>query len=503
MSDQNPNRMQTPTPRDHNVASMSEIMPFRSSKIKLWKSPLFMLAILAALITPLLFGLMGMALSGETVRDQMGALAAISTLAVFFLLMLMQTAFYLYVKPGRSILIYLLTFAIVVALFFTPVLQAFFFIFRKVLPGDVDLQAQYTFPVMFWKMLWGAGFMEELFKALPILLGAALTIYALKQPQLRENPAFKLLHVRGPVDGVLMGLFAGAGFIFIETAFDYIPRIAQGAFEETQNPLAAIAAGLTLMLPRVFGGIVGHMAYSGIFGYFIGLAVLRPTDRWKLIGIGYLASTLVHTLWNSVSVINPMLQYVVAIAAAIAVVGALLKARQIEASLGMTSAAASETSGSILVDRGATPAAPYPNVAPQPYAPQPHPQAYAPPPQAYAPPPQAAPTPQPAPAPSASVDQALGLDIDGLIIPLRAGARIEPATEPALAGRGAGVVGEVVAHPSRPGVLGLRNAGGGLWTARLRDGGVQTIEANQNVRLAPGVVIAFSQDLVGAVRVLG
>lgn len=494
MSDQNPNRMQTPTPRDHNVASMSELMPFRSSKIKLWKSPLFMLAILAAVVTPLLFALMNMALAGETARDQMSALAAISTLAVFFLLMLMQTAFYLYVKPGRSILIYLLTFAIVVALFFTPVLQLFFFVFRKVLPGEIDLTQQHSFLVTFWKMLWGAGFMEELFKALPILLGAGLTIYALKQPQVRENPAFKLLHVRGPVDGILMGLFAGAGFIFIETAFDYIPRIANQALEQTQNPLAAIAAALTLMLPRVFGGIVGHMAYSGLFGYFIGLAVLRPADRWKLIGIGYVASTLIHTLWNSVPAINPTLQYAVAIVAAITVVGALLKARQIEASLGMASANAAETSGSILVERGATPAAPYPNAAPQAFTPPPQPI------------PQPAPIPQPtpaAPAPAAGAEQVLGLDIDGLVIPLRAGSRVDPAGEPALAGRGAGVIGEVVAHPSRPGVLGLRNAGAGLWTARLRDGGVQTIEANQNVRLAPGVVIAFSQDLVGAVRVLG
>jgi hypothetical protein len=32
---------------------------------------------------------------------------------------------------------------------------------------------------------------------------------------------------------------------------------------------------------------------------------------------------------------------------------------------------------------------------------------------------------------------------------------------------------------------------------------VQTIEPNQNVRLAPGVVIAFDQGLVGAVRTLG
>lgn len=488
MSDHDPNRMQTPTPRDHGVASMSELMPFRSSRIKIWKSPLFLVAVVAALATPFLFGLMNVALSGETPQQQFGALIIVNIVAVFVLLLLIQTAFYLYVKPGRSILIYMIAFIIVAAMMVTPVIQGFIFVFRKILPGDIDLQQSYPFPTLFFKMFFAAGLMEELFKAVPILLGAWLTVQALKQPQLRENIAFKLLHVRGPVDGALMGIFAGGGFIFLETAFEYVPRVATMALQQTQNPLAAIAAGLLLMLPRVFGGIVGHMAYSGLFGYFIGLSIIRPKERWKLIGIGYLASTLAHTLWNSVDSISPNLHYIVAVACAILVVGAVLKARQLEASV--AGAAAPDTSGSIVVDRAAhaTPAAQY----------TPPPQAYTPPPQAYAP----QPTPA-APTPAASAPaQALALDIDGFIIPLRDGGRVDPAGEPALAGRGAGVLGEIVAHPTRPGVLGLRNSGTGLWTARLRDGGVQTIEPGQNVRLAAGVVIAFGADLIGAVRTL-
>jgi hypothetical protein len=189
------------------------------------------------------------------------------------------------------------------------------------------------------------------------------------------------------------------------------------------------------------------------------------------------SSSVIHALWNSVDAISPLLNYAVAGVCAVGVVGALLKARQLEA--GFAGASPLDTSGSIVVDRAAlaTPPAPYP--APPAYAPQ----------QPVAPP-AAAPTP----------NQALVLDIDGFVIPLRAASRVDLAAEPALGGRGAGVIGEVVAHPTRPGVLGLRNAGAGLWTARLRDGGTQTIEPNQNVRLAPGIVIAFGADVIGAIR---
>jgi hypothetical protein len=104
--------------------------------------------------------------------------------------------------------------------------------------------------------------------------------------------------------------------------------------------------------------------------------------------------------------------------------------------------------------------------------------------------------------PSAAAE-ALALDIEGLSIPLRGGSTVDLGAEPALGGRGAGVVGAVVPHPTRANVLGLRNAGGGSWTARLRDGSQQLIERDQNIRLAPGVQIEFGGGLVGRVVQVG
>lgn len=471
MSD--PHHMQTPTPRDHDAINISELMPFRSSRIKLWKSPLFILALLAALVTPLLFGLMNGALGGQSVETRMASMFVTAVIAVFFLLMVIQLAVYLYVKPGRPLWHYLLTSALVAAILVTPLSTPFFFVFRTILPGQIDPAQQYSFVPKFIKMLFAAGLMEELLKATPILLGAWLSLRATKPPIGSQNLLFNLFRVRGPLDGALMGVFAGGGFIFVETAFDYIPRISNQVLQQTNDPMAAVAGGLLLLLPRVFGGLVGHMAYSGLFGYFIGLAVIRPNQIWKLLAIGYVSAATIHALWNSVDTISPVLNYVIAGVSAVVMVGALLKARQLDA--GAASAGAIDTSGSIVVDRRAQsgPRVPAPTLT------------------------------EPMPVAPAAAGQALLLDIDGFVVPLREAGRLDLGSEPALAGRGAGVLGEVVAHPTRPGVLGLRNTGGNAWTARLRDGGVQTIEPSQNVRLAPGVIIAFSAGVNGAVRSAG
>ena len=167
--------------------------------------------------------------------------------------------------------------------------------------------------------------------------------------------------------------------------------------------------------------------------------------------------------------------YVIAVVAGVFAGAALLKARQIDATeLGRENF----TSGSIVVDRR-QPAAGH---APAGAAP---------------PPPRVAPVaPQATPT---STEGPLALDLDGLLLPLRSGSALDLSIEPALAGRGAGILGQIVPHPTRANVLGLQNAGDKTWTARLRDGSQQMIEKNQNIRLAPGVQIDFGGGLTGRV----
>lgn len=467
-----------PVPRDHADASMSELMPFRSSKVKLWKSPLFIMLVIAGLASVPMFSLMPQVL-GQPNAQGLAAFQFYVTLTVFCLLLFMQMAIYIYSKVERSIWPFASAYVMSGAQLVIPgVFTLYAIVFRQILPGGIEVNNNTPFIQAFISMFFGAGLCEELLKAVPILLGAWLMIQSANKPEWRDKAWFKLLHVRGPLDGVVMGAFAGAAFIFIETAFEYVPnelkRIAQIA-----DYGSGVAAGLMLLVPRVIGG-ASHIAYSMIFGYFIGLAVIRPAKKWQLLGIGWLASSLVHGLWNSVGQIHPMLYYVMSAAGTIFAVAALLKARQIHAS---QFGGNNETMGSIVVDR---PPVPSPAAAPPP-APAAAPRA-----------------PAPAAAPRARADnRPLVLDVEGLTIPLRSGGSIDLGAEPALGGRGAGVMGQIVPHPTKANVLGLKNTGPTAWTARLRDGSQQMIEQGQNIRLAAGVQIDFGGALAGRVTAVG
>lgn len=460
-----------PVPRDHDDASYSEMVPFRSTKINLKRSPLLLLAILTALVVPFLFALLPAALEGQNVQTRMGAVITMNIVVVLILTMILQLVIFFYSRTDRPIWVFLVPFMVVAAIIlFPPLARPYFFIFREILPGDYDPAKQYSFIAQFVKMFFAAGLCEELMKATPILFGAFLTLQSRKHPGLASSGLFRLLHVRGPLDAAVMGTFAGGGFIFIETGFEYVPTTIARMMQQTNDPGLAMASGIMLLLPRTLGGLVGHMAYAGIFGYFIGLAVIRPRQMWKLLAIGWLLSSTLHALWNSVTVITPLLSYLVAIASAVIVVGAILKARQMEASLPGRPVAAA---GSIVVER---------------------PRALAPAAPAFA-------APMPAPASPIAAAGPLSLDVDGLRLPLRSGATVDLGREPALDGRGAGVIGAIVAHPTREHVLGLRNTGTFGWTARLRDGSRQIIGPEQNIRLAPGVEIEFGPGLTG--RVVG
>ncbi|WP_373086108.1 PrsW family intramembrane metalloprotease [Sneathiella sp.] len=466
-------------PRDHDEASFSELVPFRSKNIKIFKSPLFLLTILLAIGVPFLFAAMGGVLGNPDSQQRFGALVTVNLIVCFFMVMMFQLMIFFYSRTSRPIWTYMYPFAAVCVIMMTPLITPYFFVFRTILPGNIGSGPNANFIMTFIGMFFGAGLMEELLKATPILFGAWWAMKAETQPSLKNNMFWKIIHVRGPLDGALMGIFAGGAFTFIETGTQYVPNMVQDIAKETGDLSLGMAGGLLLLMPRVLGSLVGHMAYAGIVGYFVGLAVIRPKQMWKILAIGWLSGATIHALWNSVPIISPILSYVIAGVSAVGLVAAILKARHIDAK---DSGRTAESFGSIVVGSDDKP-------------PQRAAAAPTPPPAAQAAPAAAAPPPSAATAKS----EMLALDIDGLQIPLRADSTIDLGGEPALGGRGAGVTGAVVPHPSRANVIGLRNSGSSAWSATLRDGSKQMIEVNQNIRLAPGVVINFGGDLVGTV----
>lgn len=203
----------------------------------------------------------------------------------------------------------------------SPVLQLFVFVFRDILPGDLPTgDTPVAFPILLIKMFFGAGLMEELLKAIPVLV-----VYLLGT-QLR-SPHRERIGVWEPLDGILLGSASAVGFTLLETLSQYLPEVYKATLSSGEG--AAQLASLQLLIPRVLGSVAGHMAYSGYLGYFIGLSVLRSRRRWLILGIGYLTASGLHALWNTVGSISPVFLALVGLLSYAFLAAAILKAREL------------------------------------------------------------------------------------------------------------------------------------------------------------------------------
>ena len=316
---QMPQLPQQPVQRETGL-TRSELMPFRSTKISLRKSRILFPLLAVALTCVLLFVLKMGLKTKEDVVVYMNVLCA-------FMLFAMFSAVYFYAGERKNMLWYFVPAAIVVAqLVITPILRSYFYVFRHLLPGDMRGEG---FLVNFVGMFFGAGMMEELMKAVPILL-ALLLAYWLRSTGNPGNWLTRNLALQGPLDGVLMGAAAGAGFIAVETMLMYVPNAMNSA---SGNAALSALNGILLMLPRVLNGLIGHMAYAAIFGYFIGLAVSHRRSLFTLLAVGWLLSSVLHGFWNSgVHLMGVYAFYVSAGLTLFFFLACLLKAKQLEVS---------------------------------------------------------------------------------------------------------------------------------------------------------------------------
>ena len=96
------------------------------------------------------------------------------------------------------------------------------------------------------------------------------------------------------IDGAVYGAMAGLGFAIVENAF-YITR----SLPMAEVPLGAglIGAGGGITAVRALAG-PGHVIYSAIAGYYLGLAKFNPGMRGPIIIKGLLIAAGVHALYN-------------------------------------------------------------------------------------------------------------------------------------------------------------------------------------------------------------
>jgi RsiW-degrading membrane proteinase PrsW (M82 family) len=323
--------------------------------------------------------------------------------------------------------------------------------------------------------------------------------------------------VEEPLDGILIGAASGGGFAVMETLLQYVPQDLVNRWttialafrgitgrQATEAALAAMnfdqlraliqlgsnvlgtAPGIKSLIIRSIDESFGHMAYAGYFGYFIGLSVIKPEQRWKILMIGLVSASIPHALWDTVLSMDTVpLEAAIALLSYAVLAAAVLKAREISPNRSILQPSVIFGGSRILAPALASaPAANVPPVA-----------------AAYAPPVSApAPTrvglsadaaPPPPPAAGAVGNNGNRLRVGAKFLVIVPGLRLLEHQVPGLLAQSpGGPVAEVTRNPNDPSVLGLTNLSSSAWEA-VSNGTRRQIGPGQTVKLAPGAKIDF------------
>ena len=357
-----------------------------------------------------------------------------------------------------------------------------------------------AFTQTFVKHFLGTGFYEEMFKAIPLF------VIAIASPYMPDAIRSKF-GIEEPLDGILLGAASGGGFAFTETIGQYISNHLVLCWKDAAVHMAGTVSsfhgkltdkqiylligeashalgwqpGVSLLIPRSLGEAFGHMAYAGCFGYFIGLAVMKKEQRWKVLAIGLISSSLLHAAWDSVASLdsNVLLGIVGIISYAVLAAG-ILKAREISpnraALLPSIFIGSLSPTASVVAAYTGGGAAAVPQVGPVgPSAP---------------PPPKLRAVPGPNPFPAGTASLRVGTKYLVIVPGLRLMAHQVPGL---LAGSTEGLVAEITRNPNDPNVLGLTNLSTTAWEVVTSSNTRREIAPGQTVKLAAGTKIDFGE----------
>ncbi len=352
---------------------------------------------------------------------------------------------------------------------------------------------------LFMRHFLGTGFFEETVKAIPLL--ALMIAGSYMGPALRAR-----FGIDEPLDGILIGAASGGGFALMETLAQYVPQdmvhtwirtalllftkvdaanVAQVMHSLTPSQaydLINVGKGVLGTAPGTQGLIIrsldlgfGHMAYSGYFGYFIGLAVIKPEQRWKILGIGLVSASIPHALWDSImSLDSTPLTAGVAVLSYAVLAAAVLKAREISPNRALLQPSvvfgpANPAPIMAVNPSGVVAGAAY--AAPQPRQPIGQP----------------APVTPVNPLPTGTSSLRIGTKYLVIVAGLRLLAHQVPGLQ---SNSDEGLVAEVTRNPNDPSVLGLTNLSTTAWDVATTNSR-REIQPGQTVKLSPGTRIDF------------
>ncbi|WP_331236028.1 PrsW family intramembrane metalloprotease [Natronorarus salvus] len=111
--------------------------------------------------------------------------------------------------------------------------------------------------------------------------------------------AYRSTRFDAVIDGMVYGAVAGLGFATIENAFYITQGLDSGlAAMEVVDEAGATAAVRSLAGP-------GHVLYSAIAGFYLGLAKFNPENAGPIVIKGLTIAAILHALYNSLAGIVP------------------------------------------------------------------------------------------------------------------------------------------------------------------------------------------------------
>ena len=298
------------------------------------------------------------------------------------------------------------------------------------------------------------GLVEEVVKAIPILIALFAGRYLLSSPLKEAVGVFE------PLDGVILGAASAVGFALEETLLNH------GVTD------------VNLLVTRLLGDVAGHIAYAGFLGYAIGLAVLKPKNWTKTVLIGYLVAAGLHDIWDAFCDSQTMawVAYADAFVSYGFLVAACQKARELSPNQ-------NQLKGSFVMDRSMAWASKVSQVWSS--------HKMTPPVQPPARPKQPAVPYNFKPIPPVPAGGFL-LKVNEDWIPLSFGSRLTEKQLPGLESRtGDGVVAEVSRNPQDPSVLGLKNLSAGAWMVTDAARQAREVPFGKSLRLDSGGQIDF------------
>lgn len=220
----------------------------------------------------------------------------------------------------------------------TPFWDYWYDLFYSVIPAQ-NLEKSSNPLAVIAGDIFGTGLGEEGFKAVPLMALALMTVAFTFLSRRTTGRRSALLSefanhfgLREPLDGIVLGAASGSGFFIYETLVQYVPQ----AVDDAKTNMAF--QGLVQLLARGLPELTAHSAYSGMFGYFIGLSVLRPGMAVLLIPLGWLSAAVLHGAWDATSdlvdsvLIGVPIHVVIGVLSYALLAGAIFKARDISPS---------------------------------------------------------------------------------------------------------------------------------------------------------------------------